>query len=184
MKIIRTYQSSLVISLALFSIISCNNPNTNDRKLLDAKIQLEKDLEKYENVWNSFLNGDTTVVNKDNFHNDVIVVTNEGNLIGIEAIKNFYMNYLNGFSNIEFTIIDAFGQGDKIVKHWNFKGIHTGLFFGIPATGNKLDLSGTTLVEMKNGKIAKEQDFFDMQSMISQLNKSEGDIVIDEYMGM
>ena len=159
MKIIRTYQSSLVISLALFSIISCNNPNTNDRKLLDAKIQLEKDLEKYENVWNSFLNGDTTVVNKDNFHNDVIVVTNEGNLIGIEAIKNFYMNYLNGFSNIEFTIIDAFGQGDKIVKHWNFKGIHTGLFFGIPATGNKLDLSGTTLVEMKNGKIAKEQDF-------------------------
>ena len=58
------------------------------------------------------------------------------------------------------------------------------MFFGIPATGNKLDLSGTTLVEMKNGKIAKEQDFFDMQSMISQLNKSEGDIVIDEYMGM
>ena len=47
-----------------------------------------------------------------------------------------------------------------------------------------LDLSGTTLVEMKDGKIAKEQDFFDMQSMISQLNKSEGDIVIDEYMGM
>ena len=94
------------------------------------------------------------------------------------------MNYLNGFSNIEFTIIDAFGQGDKIVKHWNFKGVHTGVFFGIPATGNKLDLSGTTLVEMKNGKIAKEQDFFDMQSMISQLNKSEGDIVIDEYMGM
>ena len=184
MKIIRTYQSCLVISLALFSIFSCNNPNTNDRKLLDAKIQFEKDLEKYENVWNSFLNGDTTVVNKDNFHNDVIVVTNEGNLIGIEAIKDFYMNYLNGFSNIEFTIIDAFGQGDKIVKHWNFKGVHTGLFFGIPATGNKLDLSGTTLVEMKNGKIAKEQDFFDMQSMISQLNKSEGDIVIDEYMGM
>ena len=184
MKITRTYQSSLIISLALFSFISCNSPNTSDRKLLDAKIQFEKDLEKYENVWNSFLNGDTTVVNKDNFQTDVIVVTNEGNLVGIEAIKNFYMNYLNGFSNIEFTIIDAFGQGDKIVKHWNFKGVHTGVFFGIPATGNKLDLSGTTLVEMKNGKIAKEQDFFDMQSMISQLNKSEGDIVIDEYMGM
>ena len=76
------------------------------------------------------------------------------------------------------------GQGDKIVKHWNFKGVHTGVFFGIPATGNKLNLSGTTLVEMKDGKIAKEQDFFDMQSMISQLNKSEGDIIIDEYMGM
>ena len=89
-----------------------------------------KRFKKYENVWNSFLNGYTTVVNNDNFQSDVIVVTNEGNLIGIEAIKDFYMNYLNGFSNIEFTIIDAFGQGDKIVKHWNLKGVHTGMFFG------------------------------------------------------
>ena len=184
MKITVIYKTILIVSLAFFSIISCNNPNTNDRNLLDAKMQFEKDLKKYENVWNSFLNGDTTVVNKDNFQSDVIVVTNEGNLIGIAAIKDFYMNYLNGFSNIEFTIIDAFGQGDKIVKHWNFKGVHTGMFFGIPATGNKLNLSGTTLVEMKDGKIAKEQDFFDMQSMLSQLNKSEGDIIIDEYMGM
>ena len=78
MKITRTYQSSIIILLALFSIISCNSPNTSDRKLLDAEIQFEKDLEKYENVWNSFLNGDTTVVNKDNFQTDVIVVTNEG----------------------------------------------------------------------------------------------------------
>ena len=35
MKFTRTYQSSLIIYLALFSIISCNSPNTSDRKLLD-----------------------------------------------------------------------------------------------------------------------------------------------------
>ena len=127
----------------------------------------------------------TAVVNKDNFQTDVIVVTNEGNLVGIEAIKNFYMNYLNGFSDIEFTILDAFGQGERIVKHWNFKGTHTGDFFGIPATGNKLDLSGTTLVTMKDGKIAKEQDFFDMQSLILQLQKpSEEEVVVDDYTGI
>ena len=184
MRIKENYHVYFILFILLFSITSCENPNNSDKTLLDAKIKFEKDLEKYENVWNKFLSGDTTVINEDNFHKDVIVVTNEGNLVGIDAIKKFYSNYLDGFSNIEFTIIDAFGQGDKIVKHWNFKGIHTGTFFGIPATGNKLNLSGTTLVEMKGGKIAKEQDFFDMQSMISQLNKSEGDIIIDEYMGM
>ena len=131
------------------------------------------------------MSGDTTVVNKDNFQTDVIVVTNEGNLEGIEAIKNFYMNYLNGFSNIEFTIIDAFGQGDRIVKHWNFKGTHTGDFFGIPATGNKLNLSGTTLVTMTESKVKKEQDFFDMQSLIDQLQQpSNDDVVVDDYMGI
>ena len=80
---------------------------------------------------------------------------------------------------MEFTIVDAFGQGDKIVKYWNFKGIHTGDFFGIPASGNKLDLSGTTLVSIKDGKIASEQDFFDMMSMLNQLQQNSGDVTVD-----
>ena len=63
----------------------------------------------------------------------------------------------------------------------SFKGKHTGDFFGIPATGNLLDLSGTTMVTMKDGKIAKEHDFFDMKSTLDQLLSSEGDVVIDEY---
>ena len=63
------------------------------------------------------------------------------------------------------------------MKHWNFKGTHTGEFFGIPASGNKLNLSGTTLVTMKDGKIAKEQDFFDVMSMVNQL--TVGDVNAD-----
>ncbi|HIK62777.1 MAG TPA: hypothetical protein EYG01_02095 [Flavobacteriales bacterium] len=46
-----------------------------------------------------------------------------------------------------------FGQGDKIVKHWNFKGIHDGEMFGIPASNNKVDINGTTIVLRKDGKI-------------------------------
>ena len=109
----------------------------------------------------------------------MVIVTPEGNLVGIEAVKNFYLNYFLGFSDVEFTIVDAFGQGDKIVKYWNFKGTHTGDFFGIPASGNKLDLSGTTLVSIKDGKIAREQDFFDMMSMLNQLQQNSGDVTID-----
>ena len=47
------------------------------------------------------------------------------------------------------------------MKHWNFKGTHTGDFFGIPATGKKVDIDGVNLVKMKDGKIAQEQDFMD-----------------------
>ena len=87
------------------------------------------------------------------------------------------MNFLNGFSDIEFTIPEVIGQGNRLVKHWNFKGTHTGDFFGMPASGNKLNLSGTTLVTIKDGKIAKEHDFFDMMSMVGQL--TEGDVDAD-----
>src|SRR5438477_351890 len=32
-------------------------------------------------------------------------------------------------------------MGNKLVKHWNFKGTHTGTFFGIPATDKKVDIN-------------------------------------------
>tara|TARA_A200000113_G_scaffold101600_1_gene91086 strand:+ start:161 stop:694 length:534 start_codon:yes stop_codon:yes gene_type:complete len=158
----------------------CNN-QSKEKKESNSIIQLERDLEMYKNVWNSFLAGDTSVVNDKNFTEDIIIVTSEGDLVGIEACLEYYSNYLNGFSDIEWTIIDAFGQGNKLTKHWNFKGKHTGNFFGIPASGNKLNLSGTTIVTMRDGRIAKEHDFFDMKSMLDQLLNAEGDITVDEY---
>ena len=143
----------LLFTFLIFAT-SCNN-QSKENKESDSAIQLEKDLEMYQNVWNSFLAGDTSVVNDKNFTEDIIIVTSEGDLVGIEACLEYYANYLTGFSGIEWTIVDAFGQGNKLIKHWNFKGKHTGNFFGIPATGNSLNLSGTTIVTMRDGRIAK-----------------------------
>ena len=170
----------IIIFLSLILVFSCKNATNNNEKA-SGSLQLEKDLEMYQNVWNSFLAGDTSVVNNKNFTEDVVIVTSNGDLVGIDACKEFYLNYLTGFSNIEWTIVDAFGQGNKLIKHWNFKGKHTGDFFGIPATGNSLNLSGTTIVTMREGRIAKEHDFFDMKSMLDQLLNSKGDLTVDEY---
>ena len=163
----------------LFFMFNCGGPNKEQKQVLDSQAQLEKDLEMYKYVWSRFFEGDTAIVSDKYFSDDVVVVTAEGNLVGVEAVKNFYLNYFLGFSDVEFTIVDAFGQGDKIVKYWNFKGTHTGNFFGIPASGNKLDLSGTTLVSIKDWKISRAQDFFDMMSMLNQLQQNSGDVTID-----
>jgi steroid delta-isomerase-like uncharacterized protein len=90
-------------------------------------------------------------------------------LSGLKILKTTITIILQGFSDAEFVIIDAFGQGDKIVKHWNFKGTHDGNFFGVPATGKRVDVSGVTLVKMKAGKIAAEQDFMDLLDFYTQL---------------
>lgn len=167
--------------LVLFTfILSCNNESKKDT-VIDAKAQLEKDIEMYVNLWDDFLfNRDTSVINSKNFTEDCIVVTANGDIVGIEATKAFYSNYLSGFTEIEWEIKETFGQGNKLIKHYNFKGKHTGDFFGIPASGNYLDLSGTTIVTMRDGKIAKEHDFFNMQTILDQLTKSKGDLVIDK----
>lgn len=167
--------------LVLFTfILSCNNESKKDT-VTDANAQLEKDIEMYVNLWDDFLfNRDPSVINSKNFTEDCIVVTANGDIVGIEATKAFYLNYLSGFTEIEWEIKETFGQGNKLIKHYNFKGKHTGDFFGIPASGNYLDLSGTTIVTMRDGKIAKEHDFFNMQTILDQLTKSKGDLVIDK----
>tara|TARA_B100000497_G_C7632572_1_gene380210 strand:+ start:643 stop:1179 length:537 start_codon:yes stop_codon:yes gene_type:complete len=170
----------IVILVLVTFILSCNNESKKDT-VTDANAQLEKDIEMYENLWDDFLfNRDPSVINSKNFTEDCIVVTANGDIVGIEATKAFYSNYLSGFTEIEWEIKEAFGQGNKLIKHYNFKGKHTGDFFGIPASGNYLDLSGTTIVTMRDGKIAKEHDFFNMQTILDQLTKSKGDLVIDK----
>ena len=170
----------IVILVLVTFILSCNNESKKDT-VTDANAQLEKDIEMYENLWDDFLfNRDPSVINSKNFTEDCIVVTANGDIVGIEATKAFYSNYLSGFTEIEWEIKEAFGQGNKLIKHYNFKGKHTGDFFGIPASGNYLDLSGTTIVTMRDGKIAKEHDFFNMQTILDQLTTSKGDLVIDK----
>ena len=107
------------LAFLLAVLTSCNNASESSKEdvpSLTAEEQLKRDLEMYENVWFEFLNnGDTLAVSAEHFTEDVTIITDQGNIVGIDGVRQFYMNYLNGFSDIEFTIVDAFGQGDKIV---------------------------------------------------------------------
>lgn len=134
------------------------------------KTTIEKDIKMYETTWDNIVNKQQIdEINSKNFDENVVMVTSPENIVGIDGMKVYYQNFLTGFSDITFTVKNIFGQGDQLVKHWNFKGTHTGDFFGIPATGNKLDVEGVTLVKMKNGKIAQEQDFMDNSVFMQQL---------------
>jgi hypothetical protein len=134
------------------------------------KSNIEKDLKMYEQVWNDIVNkGQLDLINDKNFDPNVVQLNDSGNIVGIADFKAYYQNFITGFSDVTFTVEDAFGQDNKIVKHWRFQGKHTGDFFGIPATGKTVDVDGVTLVLMKNGRIAQEQDFMDNGVLMQQL---------------
>ena len=109
----------LPAAILMVFISSCGSPSfdTKTKKLLSDQEQLEKDIAMYEDTWMRFLKGDTSLVSEERFQKDVVVVTAQGDLVGIEACKNHYMNFLNGFSDIEFTIPEVIGQGNRLVKH-------------------------------------------------------------------
>ena len=153
-KSTKIFFRGIFVLFFLFIITNCNNPSELHLELEKAEKQLAENLKMYEMVWDKVINDrQIDLINETYFDKNVTAVIEPENIVGIEGFKEYYNNYLTGFSDAEFTIIDAFGQGDKIVKHWNFKGIHDGEMFGIPATNNKVDISGTTIVLRKDGKI-------------------------------
>ena len=160
--------SLLVIGACNTTVKNTDMPLVQDSIVVDTRVS--DNVKMYSHVWDEIMNkGKLDMFNDSNFTKTVVMHASPADIVGIDSARQYYSQYLTGFSNIEFTIIDIFGQDDKLVKHWRFRGKHTGNFFGIPATGKEVNLEGTTLVRMENGKIAEEKDFFDNLEFMQQL---------------
>ena len=158
-----------VFTIAIILTTACTSPPEAEILVVDP---VEDNIKVYSLVWDEIVNkGKLDMFNENYFTKDVVMHASPSDIIGIDSARAYYANFITGFSDIQFTIVDIFGQGDKLVKHWNFKGTHTGDFFGIPATGNSVNIDGTTLVRMSNGKIAEERDFMDNLDFLTQLGQ-------------
>jgi len=164
----QTLKLTVLTTIVLFFVFSSCSSGTEAGQTTKTD-SVEVNINMYKHTWDEIINhGKLEMFNDSNFTRDVVMHANP-DVVGIDSARAMYANYVNGFSNIKFTIVDVFGQGDKLVKHWNFKGKHTGTFFGIPPTGKEVNVEGATLVKMRGGKIAEEQDFFDNLAFMQQL---------------
>ena len=122
----------------------------------------------YNNIWEVAINqGRASIL--DSVYADDAVLHTVPEIKGKANCAAFYKNYVTGFSNRQFIVRESLAQGNKVVKYWNFKGKHTGTFFGIPATNKDVDVVGCTIATIVNGKITEERDFMDMLEFLQQL---------------
>ena len=157
------FRSLLIpILFAAASLWSCTTQSELNEKLEADNIAF------YSRVWEVAINeGHVNIL--DTAYADNVVLHTVPETKGKAAAKAYYENYVTGFSDREFIIKETFASGNKLVKYWQFKGKHTGNFFGIPATGKSVDVIGCTIVKMKDGKIAEEQDFMDNLEFMQQI---------------
>jgi steroid delta-isomerase-like uncharacterized protein len=160
LKLIRT---NMLAPIAILCIATtCSSPKKDTKA--------EENIKTFARVWDAIMNkGNLGMFNESNYTKTIVLHASPTSVVGIDSARAFYANYLTGFSDIKFIIEEAIGMQEKLSVHWSFKATHTGLFFGIPATGQKVDIEGVTLVRMENGKIAEERDFLDNLEFMQQL---------------
>jgi predicted ester cyclase len=96
---------------------------------------------------------------------------------GREDIKAFMIDFRKAFPDLNFWGAgDLIAEGEYVVGRWEGGGTHTGPAFGdflagsLPrATGRKMHFTGTTVLRLKDGKIAEEVGLDDGVTALQQL---------------
>jgi predicted ester cyclase len=73
------------------------------------------------------------------------------------------------FPDLAFTVDHAVAEGDLVAVRWTARGTNTGEGNGIPATGRRVQVSGTALFRFEDGAIAEEWTAGDTLGLMRQL---------------
>jgi steroid delta-isomerase-like uncharacterized protein len=88
---------------------------------------------------------------------------------GPEGIKQFVSIYRTAFPDLSATIDLQVAEGDRVVTRWTSTGTNKGSLMGMPPTGKRMTITGTTIDRFVSGKIGETWNTFDQVGMMQQL---------------
>jgi predicted ester cyclase len=81
-----------------------------------------------------------------------------------------YMHLLNeAFSDQRWEIHDVVAEGEKVVIRCTHSGVHTGEFFGMPATGRPFSYNQMHIIRVRDGKGVEHWAVRDDAGLMGQL---------------
>lgn len=92
---------------------------------------------------------------------------------GREAVASFYLGLFEAVPDAKFDLINVFISDAGVVEESVLQGTHQGKWMGVEPSGNKIDLPLTIVFPMQDGKILGERLYFDLGTLLRQLNASE-----------
>ena len=89
---------------------------------------------------------------------------------GIEGIKQWAASIHTAFSNMQATIEDAFGAGDRVAGRVVWRGNHDGPFLGLENTGKLVQFTAMHIMRFEDGKAAEWWGAADLYGARQQLD--------------
>jgi steroid delta-isomerase-like uncharacterized protein len=84
---------------------------------------------------------------------------------------------VRGFAQVTFAAIPNFRlapttmlfDGARVATEWRMTGTQTGDFPGIPATGKSFSIPGASGIEIRDGKIHRNRDYWSLAAYLGQM---------------
>lgn len=88
----------------------------------------------------------------------------------VEGLKHFLVAVQSAFPDNHLAIEHLVAEDDKVAARWTSYNTHTGeSFLNIPASGNPITVTGTTIYRIVDGKIVEIWHNEDTLGMLQQL---------------
>jgi steroid delta-isomerase-like uncharacterized protein len=97
---------------------------------------------------------------------------------GADGFKGPVTSVIKAFPDAQWHIEELLGEDDRVVIRWRIEGTHLQPFQNIPATGNKVSVTGMGIYELKDGKVTATLIQTDRFSFLQQLDVLPADIAV------
>jgi predicted ester cyclase len=92
---------------------------------------------------------------------------------GADAGIAIAQTYTSAFPDMSFEFRHKYAYGDDVsIIELAFRGTHQGELEGISPTGRQVEGVACNVIEVRDGKIYRERDYFDNLAILSQLDVS------------
>jgi len=88
---------------------------------------------------------------------------------GRDGWKQNNLNFKAAFPDGRWAIVDMIADGDLVAARALFSGTHQGEFFGLPATGRRVEAGSIHICRVAGGRIVEHWGNSDDFGMLSQL---------------
>jgi steroid delta-isomerase-like uncharacterized protein len=100
---------------------------------------------------------------------------------GREANRVFWSSFLTAFPDIEVTMDDLVVAGDHVVGRFTYRGTHAGPFYGMPPTGNAIEMRSIDIWRTENGEFVEHWDELNLLELFQQLGVISLDLAAMGY---
>lgn len=80
---------------------------------------------------------------------------------GLENFKQWLAEDHKAFPDMQITVVDDFGEQDKVAMRWTLKGTFAKEFLGYPPSHEKFETQGVEIFHFQSGKINEAWTIFD-----------------------
>jgi steroid delta-isomerase-like uncharacterized protein len=88
---------------------------------------------------------------------------------GPESMKHHIQEWLEGLPDLYMTTLAMMTQDNRVWTRWEMTGMHKGVLYGIPPTGQSIKAPVVTLFEIEDNKIRSLKTIFDGLGLMQQL---------------